>query len=305
MQKPFSIDHLNSLLIIISCGMAYILPFDLLVFSYAILGPAHYLTEISWLHDRKYFLKSYLDILLLAVASLVMFFFVGLYPVLIGFLICFLFLSASPIRPLNKWLLTAIYGLPLLAFSITPGLIAIIALLPTLIHVYLFTASFMLLGALKNNNNASLWPFFLLIICGISFFLPGLKPFTYVSNYTIGINYALANIYSTPINLLNLTETEDLLRRFAGFASFAYTYHYLNWFTKTKVIKWNQISSARLYFIGLLYLFSVSIYFYSYILGLQLLFFLSFIHVILELPLNALCFMEMSRLIKARYKMAF
>lgn len=302
MPKTLSIDHLNSLLIVLSCLIAYILPFDLLIFSYAILGPAHYLTEISWLHDRKYFLNHHLEILLLAVASVVMFFFVGLYPVLIGFLVCFLFLSASSVSRVNKWLLTGIYGLPLLAFSLTPGMIAIIALLPTLIHVYLFTAGFMLLGALKNNNNAGMRSFILLIICGVSFFLPFLQPFANVSSYTIGINYALANIYSNPINLLNLPETEELLRRFAGFASFAYTYHYLNWFTKTKIIKWNQVSPARLYFIGLLYLFSVGVYLYSYTLGLQLLFFLSFTHVILELPLNALCFTEIFRLIKARYK---
>jgi hypothetical protein len=302
MQRTLTIDHLNSLLIVIACLLAYVLPFDLLIFSYAILGPAHYLTEISWLHDRKYFLKNHLDILLLAIAGLAMFFFIGLYPVLIGFLVCFLFLSTRSVRPLHKWLLTGIYGLPLLAFSITPGMIAIIALLPTLIHVYLFTAGFMLLGALKNNNSAGIWSFILLMICGVSFFLPFIQPFAYASSYTTGINYALANIYSSPINLLNLTETEDLVRRFAGFASFAYTYHYLNWFTKTKVIKWNQISPARLYFIGSLYLFSVGVYFYNYILGLQLLFFLSFIHVILELPLNALCFTEISRLIKVRYK---
>src|SRR4051812_17287958 len=38
-----------------SALLAHLLPFELVLFSYAFLGPAHYLTEISWLHDRKYF----------------------------------------------------------------------------------------------------------------------------------------------------------------------------------------------------------------------------------------------------------
>ncbi len=37
-------------------GLAYLVPFELLLLAYVVLGPAHYLTEISWLHDRKYFL---------------------------------------------------------------------------------------------------------------------------------------------------------------------------------------------------------------------------------------------------------
>lgn len=43
---------------ILSCGVAFIYPFELFVFSYAVLGPLHYLTEISWLHDRNFFAQS-------------------------------------------------------------------------------------------------------------------------------------------------------------------------------------------------------------------------------------------------------
>src|SRR5208337_4813876 len=32
-----------------------LVPFELLLLAYGILGPLHYLTEISWLHDRHYF----------------------------------------------------------------------------------------------------------------------------------------------------------------------------------------------------------------------------------------------------------
>jgi hypothetical protein len=52
------VDAANIALIIISCALAYIFPYHLLLFSYAVLGPAYYLTQISWLHDRHYFVDS-------------------------------------------------------------------------------------------------------------------------------------------------------------------------------------------------------------------------------------------------------
>src|SRR5947209_12149273 len=53
MRRP-DIVHLG--LMLLALGATYIVPFELLLLSYVILGPAHYTTEISWLHDRKYFL---------------------------------------------------------------------------------------------------------------------------------------------------------------------------------------------------------------------------------------------------------
>ena len=47
------LNHLNSGLMLLSVAVAAVLPFELFLFAYAILGPAHYLTQISWLHDRN------------------------------------------------------------------------------------------------------------------------------------------------------------------------------------------------------------------------------------------------------------
>src|SRR5580765_812180 len=49
-------DILHLALMILALAIAYLLPFELLLLAYVVLGPAHYLTEISWLHDRSYFL---------------------------------------------------------------------------------------------------------------------------------------------------------------------------------------------------------------------------------------------------------
>src|SRR6266852_3186268 len=49
------LSWVNSGLMLAACGSAYLAPFHLFLFSYAVLGPLHYFTEISWLHDREYF----------------------------------------------------------------------------------------------------------------------------------------------------------------------------------------------------------------------------------------------------------
>ena len=51
-------------------AMSYVLPFELLLISYIVLGPAHYYTEISWLHDRKYFMPHRGLAVVLALAAL-------------------------------------------------------------------------------------------------------------------------------------------------------------------------------------------------------------------------------------------
>lgn len=52
-----TINYANIGLMLLSCAAAYVVPFELFLFSYAVLGPLHYLTEISWLNDRGYFVK--------------------------------------------------------------------------------------------------------------------------------------------------------------------------------------------------------------------------------------------------------
>ncbi len=49
------LDQLNMALMLASCAAAFALPFELFLFAYAVLGPLHYLTEISWIHDKGYF----------------------------------------------------------------------------------------------------------------------------------------------------------------------------------------------------------------------------------------------------------
>ena len=70
------------------------------------------------------------------------------------------------------------------------------------------------------------------------------------------------------------------------FIAFAYLYHYLNWFSKTEVIRWHKVPKVRFIGVVVLWLVACGLYAYDYAVGLSFLFFLSFTHVLLEFPLN-------------------
>jgi hypothetical protein len=56
------------------------------------------------------------------------------------------------------------------------------------------------------------------------------------------------------------------------------------------VIKWHLVSKKSLLITIGIWLLSVAIYAYDYSLGMNVLFFLSFLHVFLEFPLNIVSF---------------
>lgn len=79
------------------------------------------------------------------------------------------------------------------------------------------------------------------------------------------------------------------------FIAFAYLYHYLNWFSKTSIIKWNRISHPRAFAIAALWLAAVGLYASGSRPGSSLVLSLSFLHGFLELPLNHRSFVNIGR----------
>jgi hypothetical protein len=69
------INYANIGLMLLSAVLAFILPFELFLFSYAVLGPLHYLTEIGWLHKKNYFTKGKYDFVFLSVLCVLVFYF--------------------------------------------------------------------------------------------------------------------------------------------------------------------------------------------------------------------------------------
>ena len=70
--KDDKINYVNIGLMLITATLAFFMPFETFLLAYAFLGPLHYLTEISWLHDRQYFSKGKYDFIILLVIGVLL-----------------------------------------------------------------------------------------------------------------------------------------------------------------------------------------------------------------------------------------
>lgn len=333
---------------ILSFLLAVKLPFHVFLISYAVLGPLHYLTEIGWLDDRNYFTTNKKDSWVLVIMCLFMTFGFA-YHQFGNFELTKTWSNAidgSWFKPISDFLLkyersfiflafyTAImmtfikkkylrYGLMLLGLFIAYHLNGITAytmiigiMLPTVIHVYVFTGAFILFGALKSKSvsgYASLFVF-LAILFLIVFQRPKASDYqlsgywfdSIVESKFIDLSGAIATFlgWVKPGRYIINTAQGGVLSSVAIkmqiFIAFAYTYHYLNWFSKTSVINWHKVSRIRLWSAIFIWAGSVGLYIYDYKIGLAALFFLSVLHVFLEFPLNHLTFIGIFKEIKNR-----
>lgn len=296
------INYLNIGLMLLACAMALFIPFELFLFAYAVLGPAHYFTEISWLQQRHFFTRGKNDFWLL-----------GALAVLVCFaepwssstaLYTFFALGGALVFVLTAGFTARIVGLALvgaLGFAIVDANGFTTALfflfIPTLIHVYLFTGFFMIYGTLRDRSRSGFLAFGTFLLCPLVCLLvapskvvpSGQTMFHYWNNFA-RLNLALLGIAEphTPEEarkgLAAVFSPSGLV--VMRFIAFAYTYHYLNWFSKTSIIRWHEIGVKRMAVIGGLWLGAVGLYLYDFTLGIKALFYLSIAHVYLEFPLN-------------------
>tara|TARA_B110000459_G_scaffold152695_1_gene166706 strand:- start:1042 stop:2460 length:1419 start_codon:yes stop_codon:yes gene_type:complete len=446
---------------LMSAVFAFLMPFETFLFAYAFLGPLHYLTEISWLHDKQYFTKGKYDFTFLLIIGVVLsiaafandFKFLNFdlspplvdvktdfvswyYNMSIGDISIMLALFSAVLFVLFKniklklasililyvivyfsfnldmdllgiFILLALFSaalfvfvknvyiklacIALLYFGIyynynadwfgldtefltqedvsaakskknqfknSSVIFALTSLVPTLIHVYVFTGLFMLFGALKSRSKTGLLSiaFFIGIPLLLVFSLPVKSEGNYLSNYGKEAYYADGTgFFNTNVSIMRQFElsknmsNNDYIDYFvkdsvekqrmtfmfkdslnkdfiiqneehpyylkpialadvkqgsykdnwwsavflssAGlmlmrFIAFAYLYHYLNWFSKTEVIRWHKVPKVRFIGVVTLWIISCGLYLYDYAIGLSFLFFLSFTHVLLEFPLN-------------------
>lgn len=306
-MKSSTIHHLNSGLIILSCIIAYIIPFELFLFSYAILGPLHYLTEIGWLHKKNYFTKGKYDFIFLIATCIILVYWNYKPPANYGLtadIILFSLLSSIAFVFMKDWLYRfVVIALALVSVGFLNNLPQYFTwaaiFLPTIIHVLIFTWLFMIYGVLKEKSWAGFISVLVLVFCSIVIFVVQPNNLNYVvSDYSqksygqfTELNYRLINFF----NMDKLSSINEIFTTNAGFVimrfiAFAYTYHYLNWFSKTSVIKWHLVPRKTLIATLAIWIISISLYIYDYTLGLHVLFFLSFLHVFLEFPLNIVSF---------------
>jgi hypothetical protein len=393
--RDAKINYLNISLMFLSALGAFFLPFEVFLFAYAFLGPLHYLTEISWLHDRNYFSKGKYDFIVLLVIGVLLSYaaFAKDFGVNTDFYDAFveanlfdkllvLALFSAILFALVENLIVKIVAISFLFVFISGWLspersaennssttiFALTSLVPTLIHVYVFTGLFMLYGALKSRSKTGLLSVatFIVIPIILVFYTPVNPKTNYLSDFGKKAYYADGDgFFYTNVSILDhfklideplltnkqyldsvvnkksadnqfpvaeRTRISDSLKnklsenfivpnteseyynkpipvKFAipvntkdyywnsiffstvgimlmRFIAFAYLYHYLNWFSKTEVIRWHKVPKLRFALVIGLWLTACGLYAYDYGLGLSFLFFLSFSHVLLEFPLN-------------------
>lgn len=329
-----SVDYLNIGLMLVSCALAFAFPFELFLFSFAVLGPLHYFTEIPWLHDKHYFTNGkrdyFLIVLLAALLSLVYF----STPiggktsqlnkeVIAGatFLIFFAALAFVVFKKTwHKWTFIGIAALTSLFIARLDFVTQLFAnLLPSIIHVYLFTAGFILLGALKHKSPTGIASLVVFAACTALFFL--IRPADLAAaptNYIVDSYSPLAALNLDMLDYLGFADVGAM--RSQGLAelvflspagimimrliAFSYTYHFLNWFSKTSIIKWHEAARKRSVAIVLLWAGSVVLYASNYAIGMRYLYVLSLLHVVLEYPLNHRTFIgigdELRKLVASR-----
>ena len=80
--------------------------------------------------------------------------------------------------------------------------------------------------------------------------------------------------------------------------AFAYLYHYLNWFSKTSIIKWHEVTRSRAVAIFGFWAAGGLIYLYDYRVGLGVFYIMSMLHVFLEFPLNHQTMVDIGKLLR-------
>ncbi|MES2961153.1 MAG: hypothetical protein V4694_02095 [Pseudomonadota bacterium] len=312
---------------IISAILALLLPFELFLISYAILGPLHYLTEIFWLHKKQYFVPRKKDYFLLLTVSIIiaaLVLLINLWPLFkdltsvenffnAGKLdknefqneiyswapaLIFLAFATAFIATFVKdwWFRTNAFVVTIILLLIFKGTwtysVIFGVLLTTIIHVWLFTGIFILSGAIRNKALASYISFTVFCIISASFlfisqsnYIAGKYAVEIFQGGNFGLNEIIFRIFNIPFQQQDLIYS-NIGIKIQAFLAFAYTYHYLNWFSKVEIIKWNQVPKKFLIASGTMWLASIALYLYDYKTGFYFLLFLSMMHVFLEFPLN-------------------
>lgn len=287
-------DLAHLVLMLAALSLAYVVPFELLLLSYVVLGPAHYATEISWLHDRSFFLPQRgVAAGLAALAVLAAFIenasWFGI--VMWGALVICIAMQ-SIVLLLAAIMLT-------LAMAVNGTSIAVLGvLLPTLVHVSLFTLVFMTLGAARSGEKIQ-WLLVGVYLAAIGLIL--LAPptaGTLVPSFAKAAHDYFANVAPALGRLFGIRDVQ-LDTRLTSLLAFIYTYHYLNWFIKAEVIRWTAMTGRRLALVAAASGLSTALYFYDYALGFTVLLAFSLAHIVLEFPLNTLALRQLGKAVGA------
>jgi hypothetical protein len=330
-MRLITVDLMNVGLMLMAAAAAFLVPFETFLLAYAVLGPLHYLTQIAWLHRRQYFTQRRRDWWPLAAAAVMVTGLLLLAPQRTGLvtalvLACLAWsLLATATRDRGLRAAGGLVAAGTVLFLHAEPSLAVFATfwLPTLVHVFLCTGLFVLHGALKARSASGGAALLVFLACGAAtLWLPvGLQGYVasgYVHDVyagTMGHMHASllrsaglvavpagvsASGLFAPFDSLAAMLADEVSVQFGRFVAFAYTYHYLNWFSKTSVIRWHHVPRPWLVAAVVGWLASVALYAADFELGLRWLFLLSLLHVLLELPLDWQTVLSIPRALVAR-----
>ena len=287
--------------LLISGVAAAIAPLQVLLLAFAFLGPFHYLTEIVWLRKKQFYFSEGLVKPPVYVALAIVMAVLALLEHVVKHDFGVWVVGSLLLLSLTVWVrnVYAILAIALAAvvtgFFLRTWVYFIAVLVPTLVHVFFFTWTFMVSGALRDRRATLMkWlnPTLMVVIPLVLVFVPMhyAEPsgiWLRGESGTFGaMHHKLAGDlhHTVAINqqLLNDRVVAGLLRLFA----FVYLFHYLNWFAKTELLAWHKVSRRSWVGISLLYAGSVAVYAVKFEWGFLLATFLSMLHVLLEFPLN-------------------
>jgi hypothetical protein len=290
----------NFLALVVSAVAASLAPLQVFIFVYAFVGPLHYLTEIAWLKKKEFYFgggvvseRVYVAVAAVLCVAVSVDFYIhrGLTGYAIGILMV---LSLGALEKKPYVLISALIAGYVAKFFVHGLVIFVGAILPTIVHVYVFTMLFMVSGLVRERKRSALaWvnPFLLLglpvalLAARWSYPAPG--------SYWIHAEAGFSALHGYLVRLLghNLHPDATILADPAAagvlrFLAFIYLFHYLNWFAKTELLQWHRVSRRSWGWIAALYSVSVGCYLWNFVIGFYLVNFLSMLHVFLEFPLN-------------------
>ncbi len=202
---------------------------------------------------------------------------------------------ATPHR-MNRLLIIGICALStLFLYKFTFFAVCFGIFLPTIIHVFLFTILFMWSGAKKSKStwgyiNVVSMIFVLIVIASKEIIaLPSETAKstleTFIATNFHQVNYALTRMLGDSGGS-NWNLQLPIVWKVQTFIAFAYTYHYLNWFSKTSVIQWHKVDKRKMTITLTLWISCCLMFYFNYRIGLAAIYVLSMLHIILEFPLN-------------------
>ena len=293
-------DRVNLCALGISAALALYWPLQTFLIAYAFVGPFHYLTEIAWLRKKQYYYGEGVvsprwfvaaTTALCVVASLDLYYRKGWTAYIVALL---LVLSLGSLVT-NRWVLAgALVLVGATRFLVHGYGLFLAAFVPTVVHVYVFTLLFLLSGVMRAKRANWLgWvnPALLLALPMLLVKLPALPSLP--GHYWMISEAPFASTHRYIAEFLGLGMHFDPGRPLdAGttaifrFLAFIYLHHYLNWFAKTELLEWHKLSRPAWGAIAAIYAASISMYWYSFTVGFYAVYFLSLLHVLLELPLD-------------------